>query len=256
MSVAKAEKHDSAPLHVTGAARYVDDSPTPGNALHLAFGLSTVARGTITGMNLDAVRQAEGVVAVLTREDLPGANDVSPSGDGEPLLARGEVFYRGQPLFIVAATSHLLARRAAVLAEVSYEEHPAVITMDDAIAAGDRLEEPLVFAKGDAEEAIAGATHVIEGSLDVGGQEHFYLEGQAAMAVPGEGGEVTVHSSTQHPSEIQHKVAEALAVPFSDVAVQVRRMGGGFGGKESQGNGLAIACAVVARRTGRTVKMR
>ncbi|MEL6126011.1 MAG: xanthine dehydrogenase molybdopterin binding subunit [Pseudomonadota bacterium] len=256
MSIARAEKHDSAPLHVTGAARYVDDSATPADALHLAFGLSTIAHGTITALDLERVRGAEGVVAVLTAGDLPGANDVSPSGDGEPLLCRGDVHYKGQPIFIVAARSHLLARRAARLAKISYDTQPAVITMDEAIAAGNRLEDPLVFSRGDAEAALSDAPRVIEGVLDVGGQEHFYLEGQGAMAVPGEAGEMVVHSSSQHPSEIQHKVAEALGVPFSAIGVQVRRMGGGFGGKESQGNSLAVACAVIAARTGRVVKMR
>jgi xanthine dehydrogenase large subunit len=256
MSVAKPLPHDSAALHVTGAARYVDDLPLPANALHLAFGLSTVAHGEITGIDLDAVRAAPGVVAVLTADDLPFANDVSPSVHDEPLLATGTVHYVGQPIFLVAATSHLAARKAARLGKITYAEMPAILTVDEALAADSRFEGgPVIWAKGDAGKAIAGAAHVVEGRIEMGGQEHFYLEGQAACALPAEGGMV-VHSSTQHPTEIQHKVAEALGLPMNAVRVETRRMGGGFGGKESQGNALAVACAVVARLTGRPAKMR
>ncbi|KCV82930.1 xanthine dehydrogenase molybdenum-binding subunit [Actibacterium atlanticum] len=257
MSVAKPLPHDAARLHVTGQARYVDDIPTPGNALHLAFGMSEIARGRILAMDLSVVRAAPGVVAVLVAEDLPGANDVSPSIHDEPLLAEGEVFYLGQPLFLVAAESHLEARKAARLAKVDYEELPAILTIDQAMAADSRFEDgPRIYQIGDADAAMAKATHEIDGSMELGGQEHFYLEGQAAMAAPMEGGDVLVHSSTQHPTEIQHKVAEALNTDMNAVRVEVRRMGGGFGGKESQGNALAVSCAVIAQMTGRPAKMR
>ncbi|WP_116086658.1 xanthine dehydrogenase molybdopterin binding subunit [Tropicimonas sp. IMCC34011] len=258
MSVTASLPHDSAWLHVTGQARYIDDIPAPAGALHLAFGLSAVAAGRIARMDLSAVRAADGVVAVLTAEDLPAENDVSPSPDfHEEMLSSGEVHYMGQPIFIVAATSHLAARRAVRLAEVEIEESPAILTIEDAIAADRRFEDgPVIWTKGDPGPAIASAAEVIEGSIRIGGQEHFYLEGQAALALPEEDGGVLVHSSTQHPTEIQHKVAEALGLPMSDVRVEVRRMGGGFGGKESQGNALAVACAVTARATGRPCRMR
>lgn len=257
MSVAKPLPHDAAPLHVAGTARYVDDIPTPRDTLHLAFGLSTIAKGRITAMDLDAVRQAPGVVLVMTAADLPFANDVSPSIHDEPLLSDGTVNYVGQPVFAVVATSHLAARKAARLARIDYAEEPAILTIEQALAANSRFEDgPRIYEKGDAEAAIARAAHVIEGTFELGGQEHFYLEGQAALALPGEGGDMLVHSSTQHPTEIQHKVAEALGVPMHAVRVETRRMGGGFGGKESQGNALAVACAVAARATGRACKMR
>jgi xanthine dehydrogenase large subunit len=256
MSMGKALPHDAAPLHVTGQARYVDDLSLAG-ALHLAFGLSTVAHGEITGMDLSAVRAAPGVVAVLSAEDLPEMPDCSPSAHDEPLLAVGTVHYVGQPVFLVVAESHLAARKAVRFGKVSYQELPALLTVDEALAADSRFEKgPVVWAKGDAARAIAGAPRVVEGSFEVGGQEHFYLEGQVAAAVPMEGGDMLVHSSTQHPTEVQHKVAHALHVPMSSVRVEVRRMGGGFGGKESQGNALAIACAVAARLTGRPCRMR
>ena len=257
MSVTRPLPHDAAPLHVTGQARYVDDLPLPANALHLAFGMASVARGRITGMNLDAVRAAPGVVMVLTADDLPFANDVSPSVHDEPLLATGEVHYLGQPVFAVVATSHLAARRAARLGRIDYVEQTPILTLDEALAADSRFEDgPRIYAKGDARAAIAAAPHRIEGRLELGGQEHFYLEGQAALALPQEGGDMVVHSSTQHPTEIQHKVAEALGLPMHAVRVEIRRMGGGFGGKESQGNALAVACAVAAHLTGRPCKMR
>ena len=256
MSMGKPLPHDAAPLHVTGQARYIDDL-SMANALHLAFGLSTVAHGEITGIDLSAVREAPGVVAVLSAEDLPDMPDCSPSMHDEPLLAVGTVHYVGQPVFLVVAESHLAARKAARLGKVSYKELPALLTVDQALAADSRFEGgPVIWAKGDAGAAIAGAPRLVEGSFEVGGQEHFYLEGQVAAAIPQEGGDMVVHSSTQHPTEVQHKVAHALHLPMSSVRVEVRRMGGGFGGKESQGNALAIACAVAARATGRPARMR
>ena len=257
MSVAKPLPHDTAPLHVTGAARYVDDIPVPADCLHLAFGLSTIAHGEVTSMDLDPVRAADGVVAVLTADDLPFTNDVSPSVHDEPLLATGTVHYVGQPVFMVVATSHLAARKAAVLGKVGYAEKPALLTIDAALCANSRFEDgPRVYEKGDAAAAIQQAAHRVSGSIEMGGQEHFYLEGQAALALPQEGGDMVVHSSTQHPTEIQHKVADALGVPMHAVRVEVRRMGGGFGGKESQGNALAVGCAIAARATGKPCKMR
>ncbi|WP_170325987.1 xanthine dehydrogenase molybdopterin binding subunit [Ruegeria arenilitoris] len=257
MSVTKPLPHDAAPLHVSGSARYVDDIPTPKGSLHLAFGLSPIAKGKITAMDLSAVKATEGVVMVITADDLPFANDVSPSIHDEPLLSDGTVHYIGQPVFLVVATSHLAARKAARLGKVDYAEETPILTVEEALAADSRFEDgPRIYAKGDADAAIANATHVIEGSFELGGQEHFYLEGQAALAVPNEGADMLVHSSTQHPTEIQHKVADALGVPMHAVRVETRRMGGGFGGKESQGNALAVACAVAARTTGKACKMR
>ncbi|MBF9029125.1 xanthine dehydrogenase molybdopterin binding subunit [Rhodobacterales bacterium HKCCE3408] len=256
MTVAKPLPHDAARLHVTGGARYVDDLPTPPGTLHLAFGLSAKARAKVT-LGLEAVRASAGVALVLGPGDLDPMPDCSPSAHDEPLLAMGEAFYAGHPLFLVAAESHLLARKAAAKAEIGYEELDAILTIEDAIAADSRFEDgPRVYEKGDVMAAISRAPHLVEGRVLVGGQEHFYLEGQSALAIPTEDGGMVVHSSSQHPTEIQHKVADALGRAMHDVKVEVRRMGGGFGGKESQGNHLAIACAVVAARTGRPVKMR
>jgi len=257
MTVAKPLPHDAAPLHVTGQARYVDDIPVPQNCLHLAFGMSTIAHGHVREMDLGAVRAHPDVVAVLTADDLPFANDCSPSAHDEPLLCTGEVLYLGQPLFVVVARSHLAARKAARMAQVDYEELPALLSIDDALAADSRFEEgPREYIRGDLAAGWAAAATTVEGSIPIGGQEHFYLEGQAALSLPQEGGDMVVHSSTQHPTEIQHKVADALGVPMNAVRVETRRMGGGFGGKESQGNALACATAIAARLTGQPCKMR
>ena len=257
MSVSKPLPHDAAKLHVTGTARYVDDMPVPADTLHLAFGLSEVACGQINRMDLDAVRAFPGVTAVLTAADLPFDNDVSPSIHDEPLLATDQVHYIGQPLFLVVADSHLTARKAARLGKIDIPAETPILTIDEALAAGSHYDGgPRIWTKGDVDAALSNAPHRLQGQIEMGGQEHFYLEGQSALALPQEGGDMVVHSSTQHPTEIQHKVAEALGVPMHAVRCEIRRMGGGFGGKESQGNALAVACAVAARETGRPCKMR
>jgi len=249
--------HDSAALHVTGQARYIDDIPVPADCLHLAFGLSSIACGTLNTLDLAAVRAAPGVVAVLTAADMPFANDVSPSAHDEPLLCAGQIRYLGQPLFAVVATSHLAARKAARLGCATTTEALPILTIEQALAANSRFEDgPRIWSKGDVTSALAASPLRLKGRIEMGGQEHFYLEGQAALVLPQEGGDMLVHASTQHPTEIQHKVAEAIGLPMHAVRVETRRMGGGFGGKESQGNALAVACAVAARLTGRPCKMR
>ena len=257
MSIHKSRPHDSGGLHVSGQARYIDDIPMPSGTLHLAFGQSEIAAGDIESIDLSTVRSAEGVIAVLTADDLPFANDVSPSIHDEPLLAVDSVHYLGQPIFLVAATSHLAARKATRLGQIVYNERTPILTVEDALSADSRFEDgPRIWSAGDATSALDSCARQISGRLDVGGQEHFYLEGQAALALPQENGDTVVHSSTQHPTEIQHKVAEALGLPMHGVRVETRRMGGGFGGKESQGNALAVACAVTGRLTGQPCKMR
>ncbi|MEM7718951.1 MAG: xanthine dehydrogenase molybdopterin binding subunit [Pseudomonadota bacterium] len=257
MSVSSPHPHDAARLHVAGSARYVDDIPRPSDTVHLAFGVSSVAHGEITELDLSAVRNSPGVVAVMTADDLPFANDVSPSPSPEPLLAEQIVHYVGQPIFLVVAETHLDARSAAQKAAITYKELPPVLTLEDALAASSRFEEgPRVYERGNAAEAMRNAPETLSGSIKIGGQEHFYLEGQAALAFPQEGGDMIVHSSSQHPTEIQHKVADALGVPMHAVRCEVRRMGGGFGGKESQGNALAVSCAIVASQYNRPAAMR
>ncbi|MCX5493971.1 xanthine dehydrogenase molybdopterin binding subunit [Kaistia dalseonensis] len=252
--VRKSLPHDSAPRHVTGSAAYIDDIREPAGTLHIAPGYAPIAAGKITALDLDAVRTAPGVVAVMTADDIPGANDVSPKllGD-DPALAGDTIRFHGQVVFIVIAKTRDQARRATKKAKFTTVAETPIIDVDDAT---DLVLPDYAFIQGDPEAAIATAPRIFEDSFRVGGQEHFYLEGQIAMAVPGEAGEMLVYSSTQHPSEVQHLVSHALHVPSSAVTVEIRRMGGGFGGKESQASQWAVLAALAAAKTKRPCKMR
>jgi xanthine dehydrogenase large subunit len=248
--------HDSAHLHVSGAARYADDLPEPADMLHLAFGQSTEAHARIVGMDLAEVLAADGVVAVYTAADIPGENNVGPVAHDDRLLADGEVIFVGQPVFLVAASSQLAARKAARLGQVRYQTRDPVLTLEEARAAASLIEPTQHMRRGDAPAALASAPHRLAGGFSMGGQDHFYLEGQVAVATPGEDGQVHLLSSTQHPSEVQHLVATMLGLVSADVTVEVRRMGGAFGGKETQAALFAAAAALVAHRTGRPAKFR
>jgi xanthine dehydrogenase large subunit len=253
--VGQARPHDSARKHVTGEALYIDDIAVPPNTLHVQIGMSTRAHARITAMDLAAVRAAPGVVAVLTAADIPGDNDVAPTpSHDDPVFATDLVQYVGQSLFAVAATTRAAARAAIKLVDVQYADLPAILTIDAAMQAKHFLEPPYVMQRGDAAAVIASAPRRLAGRLEIGGQEHFYLECQAALAVPGEDGDMTIYASSQHPTEIQHKVAHVLGVPSHAIMVEVRRMGGGFGGKESQGNLPAAVAALAARLTRRPAK--
>jgi xanthine dehydrogenase large subunit len=251
-------KHDSAPKHVTGSAVYTDDIPTPANSLHAYLGLSTCANGTIESMDLSAVRSSPGVVGVLTARDMPASNDISPTDlHDEPVLADGEVQFYGQPMFAVVATSREFARHAAQKANVTYGEKPFTRTVEEARAANyPMVTKPLTLKRGDAPTALEAATNRLQGRYEIGGQDHMYLEGHIALAIPGEDEDMIVYSSTQHPSEVQHMVGHVLGVPSAAITVNVRRMGGGFGGKETQSNQFAAIAAVAARRFGVAVKCR
>ncbi|MCW2306369.1 xanthine dehydrogenase molybdopterin binding subunit [Rhodobium gokarnense] len=252
------EKHDSAEKHVTGRADYADDIAAPEGTLHAALGLSTVARGRIKGLDLSDAKTFPGVVGVLTARDIPGVNDVSSTGrHDDPVFAEDEISFHGQPVFAVIAETREAARRAAKMARMDVEELPHVIDVADARDAGyPNVTEPLTLQRGEVGPALDAAPHRLKGTMRVGGQDHFYLESHIALAIPGEDDEVTVVSSTQHPSEVQHMVAHVLGVPSNAVTVTVRRMGGGFGGKETQSSLFAAVAAVAAKKYGRAVKLR
>ena len=251
-------RHDSAHKHVAGSAVYIDDITEPAGTLHAGLGLSTVAHGLLKSVDLSAVRTAPGVVDVLTYEDIPGVNDISPSGmHDDPVLAEGKVQFHGQPIFCVIAETREEARRAARLAKIEYEELPANIDIWDLDQkTHPQVFPPLTLKRGDAAAALESAPRRVKGRMRLGGQDHFYLEGQVSLAVPGEDDEVLVHCSTQGPSETQHMIAHALGVPSNAVAVEVRRMGGGFGGKETQANQCAALAAIAAKKLNRAVKVR
>jgi xanthine dehydrogenase large subunit len=253
--VRSATPHDSAVRHVSGSAPYIDDLREPEGTLHVAVGGSPVARGAIRRVELDAVRAAPGVVAVLTRADIPGKNNCGPVKDDDPIFAEDQIEFHGQVIFAVIARTRDAARRAALLAKIEIEGDKPVVTVDDALAADAHVLPTRKIATGDTAAALAAAPHRLAGTLKIGGQEHFYLEGQAALAVPGED-EMLIYSSTQHPSELQHLIALVLGLPQAAVTVEVRRMGGAFGGKESQAAQWAAIAAIGARVTGRPCKVR
>ncbi len=248
--------HDSARLHVEGRARYIDDLLEPTGTLHVAPGHARETCGRITRLDLEAVRRSPGVVAVLTAADVPGVNDCSPSAGDDPILAAGTIAFHGQVVFAVVASSRDEARAAVRKAVIEVEAEEPLVTVEDALGASSEVLPPYGFARGDAEQALNSSERRLEGTLRIGGQEHFYLEGQVALAVPQEAGEMHVFSSTQHPGEVQHCVAKMLGLPDASVTCECRRMGGGFGGKESQAAQWAALAALAAHVTGRPAKCR
>ena len=250
-----APRHDSAHLHVSGRALYADDIPLPVNTLHAAFGLSSIAHGRIRELDLSPLKLMPGVVAIATADNVPGDNNYSPHKD-DPIFAAGLVQYAGQPVFAVAAECHAAARRAARAGKIEYEPLPAILDIRAALAAHSYVLPSARLVRGQPREMLSKATHRLRGSLCIGGQDHFYLEGHIAIAVPQEDGTMLVHSSTQHPTEVQQIVAHALGKRSNDVTVQCRRMGGGFGGKETQPALIAAAAAVLAHNVRRPIKLR
>ena len=248
--------HDSAHLHVSGRAFYTDDIPEPRGMLHIAVGMSTEAHARVIRIDLEAVRSAPGVAVVIAAADIPGKNNFGPVVEDDPIFAPGLVQYAGQSIFAVAADSFAGARKAARLAVVEYEVLDPVLDIDDAVAAGSFVLPSQRISRGDSKRAITGSRHRLSGRVVLGGQDQFYLEGHIALAIPGEDGDMHVYSSTQHPGEVQHAVAHALDIDAKDVVVQCRRMGGAFGGKESQPALFAAIAALVAQRTGRAAKLR
>ena len=249
--------HESARLHVAGEATYIDDQPELAGTLHAALGLSPVAHGRLKGIDLAALRALPGVVDVITAADIPGLNDCGAIVHDDPILADGTVHYLGQPVFAVLSHDRELARRAAAQAKafLDIEELPALLTPEAAHAAKQYVVPPMRMARGDASTALAQAPHQLQGHIQLGGQEQFYLEGQISYAIPQEGG-MLVHCSTQHPSEMQHAVAHALHLHAHQVQVTCRRMGGGFGGKESQSAVFACIAAIAAAKLRKPVKLR
>ncbi len=255
--IGQSTRHDSALAHCTGEARFTDDIPELPGTLHAALVLSDIAHARLHGLNTATAASMPGVVAIIGPQDSPGHNDVSPTHrGGEPLCADTEILHWGQALAMVVATSRdaaLLAARA-VTAEV--EVLRPVLSVDEALAANDLLMAPMVMTTGDYAKALAASPHRLSGEFRCGGQEHFYLEGQICLAIPGEDGDLALHSSTQHPTEVQHIAAGILGCDFNRISVHVRRLGGGFGGKESNASWIGAAAALAAVKTGRPVKLR
>ncbi len=249
--------HDSAEMHVSGGATYTDDIREPAGCLQAYILQSPHAHAKIKKIDVSGCCIA-GVHAVVTAKDIPGENEVAPVPiyPGDPLFAKDEVMFAGQSVLAVAADTIEIARTAAHKAVVEYEVLPAILDVQTAVKEKSFVGDPYVMRIGDAAAGIEKSAHVLEGAFDIGGQEHFYLEGQVALVTPLENGEMHCYSSTQHPTEVQHLIAKVLGLADHAVTVDMRRMGGGFGGKESQASLFACAAALLARKTGRPVKLR
>ncbi|ASJ71106.1 xanthine dehydrogenase molybdopterin binding subunit [Granulosicoccus antarcticus] len=248
--------HESAHLHVSGEATYIDDIPEVAGTVHAALGTSERAHARILSMDLQAVRDSAGVIAVLTAADIPGENDCGPIIHDDPVLADGLVQFIGQPVFAVFAETYEQARRAARKATIDYEELPAILTAEEAHRQQSYVVPPMRLARGNAQATITDAPHSLRGKMDVGGQEHFYLEGQISYVLPTEDNGFRVHCSTQHPTEMQTLLCKLLKLRSHQVVVEMRRMGGGFGGKESQSALFCCVAALGASKLKRPVKLR
>lgn len=254
--VGRAIPHESAHLHVSGKAAYVNDLPELAGTLHAAAGLSTVAHGRIKNLDLAAVRAYPGVRCVLTAADIPGENNCGPILHDDPIIANDAIQFYGQVIFAVAADTRDAARQAVRLAKVEYEAETPILSMDAAIAAESWVLPPFAMQRGPVDPAFANAPHRLSGTAHVGGQEHFYLEGQVSYVQPKEDHTLHLICSTQHPTEMQQLVSHALGWRSHQISVETRRMGGGFGGKESQSAQWACLAALLAVRTGKPVKIR
>ena len=248
--------HESARAQVAGSAHYIDDLPEVKGTLYAAPILSTVAHGRLESVDTQAALQLAGVHGVVLAQDIPGDPVLAAFAHDEPVFAQATVQHIGQVIGLVVADSVMQARRAARQVKLSITALPAILTVRDALAAESYVLPPVHVRRGDAAQALAQAPHRLQGRLEVGGQEHFYLEGQIAYALPQEQGQWLIHSSTQHPGEVQHWVAHALGIDSHAVRVECRRMGGGFGGKETQAGHLAVWAALAAHKFGRPVKLR
>ncbi len=248
--------HESARHQVQGLAPYVDDLPELRGTLHAAPILSPVAHGKLKGVDTKAARAMPGVVDVVLAADIPGDPLLATFVHDEPIFACDTVLHVGQVIGLVLAETVMQARRAARAVKLDIEALPAVLTARAAHAAQSYVLPPVTVKRGEPEQALKNAKHTLSGSFEVGGQEHFYLEGQIAYAVPQEQQQWLIYSSTQHPGEIQHWVAHALGLDNHRVRVECRRMGGGFGGKETQAGHLAVWAVLAARKSGRPVKLR
>ncbi|MEP2978714.1 MAG: xanthine dehydrogenase molybdopterin binding subunit [Lentilitoribacter sp.] len=251
------QKHDSAHKHVSGSAEYIDDINEPTGLLHAYFGLSEIACGTITSMDFSAVEAMGDVIGVLTANDISGHNDISPTGKKDDPVFAQNIEFHGQPIFAVVAKTRAVARKAAKLAKIEYKAKEHITDVADAISQDYPLvTEPLTLKRGNAAQGLENSENRLQGNMRIGGQDHFYLEGHIAMAIPGEDDDVLVYSSTQHPSEVQHMVGHVLNIPSHAITVNVRRMGGGFGGKETQSNLFAAVAALAAKKYNQAVKIR
>ena len=239
--------HESGVKHVSGKALYVDDIPEPAGTLYGAIGWSKKAHAIIKKMNLNGVIESEGVIAVVTSKDIEGRNDVGAVYDGDPIFPKKAEYY-GQPLFAVAAKTTELARKAVLKAKISYKNLKPITTIQEALKKKSFVLKEKTIKKGEAIKAIESSTNRLEGNFTTGSQEHFALEGQTAFVIPQEDNDFKIFSSTQHPSETQQIIAKMLNQKSNTITVETRRIGGGFGGKETQSFIFAAICTLLAKK--------
>ena len=254
--VGKSVKHESADKHVSGEAIYVDDRLEFPNQLHVYARMSDRAHARIVSIDTSPCYAIPGVAIAITKDDVPGQLDIGPVVAGDPLLADGKVEYVGQVVLAVGADSLETARKAAMAAIIEYEDLEPVLDVVDALRKKHFVLDSHQHKIGNSAAELASAPRRLQGSLHIGGQEHFYLETQISSVMPTEDGGMLVYTSTQNATEVQKLVAEVLGVPMHKIVIDMRRMGGGFGGKETQAAGPACLCAVIAHLTGRPTKMR
>ena len=247
--------HESGSKHVSGYANYIDDIVEPEGTLYGAIGYSKKAHAIIKKLDLREVWKSEGIVSVVTSADIPGRNDVGPVHDGDPIFPK-KAEYFGQPLFAVAATSVELARKAVLKAKITYKTLKPVIDAREAFEKKLFVLKGKKIKKGNPIKKINKAKNYLKNSFTLGSQEHFYLEGQIAFVIPQEDNDFKVYSSTQHPSETQQIIAKMLNQKNNSISVEVRRIGGGFGGKETQSFIFASICTLLSKKTKRPVKLR
>ena len=251
-----AKEHDSSIKHVTGKAKYTDDIPEPKNLLYGAIGWSNISKGKILKIDLKEVLKSKGVKKVITYRDIPGINDVGPVFKGDPIFTENNIEYFGQPIFAVAADTISLARKAVKKANITYLEKKPILDIKDAINKKSFVLNPVKIKKGNPKNKIKKSKHILEGELFSGGQDHFYLEGQITLSIPQEDNNYLLYSSTQHPSETQQIVAKVLKQKFNSINVKVRRIGGGFGGKETQSFIFSAIATLLSKHTSCPVKLR
>ena len=247
--------HESAAKHVSGYANYIDDIVEPEGTLYGAIGYSKKAHAIIKKLDLREVWKSEGVVSVVTSADIPGRNDVGAVYDGDPIFPK-KVEYFGQPLFAVAATSTELARKAVQKAKITYKNLKPVIDIKEALRKKLYVLKGRKIKRGDPSKKISKAKNYLKNSFTLGSQEHFYLEGQIAFVIPQEDNDFKIFSSTQHPSETQQIIAKMLNQKNNTINVEVRRIGGGFGGKETQSFIFAAICTLLSKKTKLPVKLK
>ena len=249
-------EHESAVKHVTGKAIYTDDISEPKNLLHAVIGYSNCSKGVIKKIDYQDVLSSEGVVDIITEKDIEGINDVGPIFKGDKIFTSKNIEYYGQPIFAVIAKTNNLAKKAALKVKIDLKISKPIVSIKEALKKKSFVLKPKHLNRGNIKDGFKKSDNILKGKLYSGGQDHFYLEGQIAMTIPQEDNNFLVYSSTQHPSETQQIIGKVLKQNYNSIHVIVRRIGGGFGGKETQSFLFAAITSIAAKKLSKPVKLR